>query len=94
MGLWLALLIALVTAISVTAETIEGRPRVVDGDTLVFGMKRVRLHGIDAPEAKQQCQRRDGRAYDCGRSPQSRCDVASASGPCAARATGTTDTAD
>ena len=60
-------ILVLLMATSLYADTIEGHPRVVDGDTLAFGMQRVRLSCIDAPEARQQCERRDGRLYDCGR---------------------------
>lgn len=51
---------------SVQAETVSGRARVVDGDTLAIGAERVRLFGIDAPERDQTCDR-DGRTWDCGR---------------------------
>lgn len=44
---------------------IQGRPAIVDGDTLRFSGERVRLLGIDAPERDQTCER-DGRAYTCG----------------------------
>ena len=73
MLLWLIALVML-AATSLNAETIEGRPRVVDGDTLVFGMKRVRLHGIDAPETRQQCEQRDGPPTTAARSPRMRYD--------------------
>lgn len=47
-----------------------GVARVVDGDTLDLGRGseavRVRLFGVDAPEAGQSCQDARGRAYDCG----------------------------
>jgi endonuclease YncB( thermonuclease family) len=46
---------------------ITGAVRVVDGDTLVVGGVRVRLEGIDAPEADQTCGRADGGAWACGR---------------------------
>ena len=29
--------------------------RVVDGDTLIYGQEKIRLHGIDAPELAQTC---------------------------------------
>ena len=50
---------------------LEGIPRVVDGDTLVFqtqnGQKdRVRLLGIDAPESRQMCKNEKGFPYACG----------------------------
>ena len=44
---------------------IAGRARVVDGDTLDLGGRRIRLFGIDAPESAQTCER-DGAAYACG----------------------------
>jgi endonuclease YncB( thermonuclease family) len=34
---------------------ITGNVRVIDGDTIQVGNDRIRLHGIDAPEAKQMC---------------------------------------
>lgn len=53
-----------VTATSGGAFTV--RAVVIDGDTLAAaGTERLRLHGIDAPEAAQTCLR-DGRAYACG----------------------------
>ena len=59
------------TAISVIAigvhgaEAINGKPRVVDGDSLKFGSVAVRLHGIDAPESDQVCSR-NGQDWRCG----------------------------
>ena len=41
--------------------------RIVDGDTLELGGRRVRLHGIDAPEAAQPCRDAEGAAWPCGR---------------------------
>lgn len=38
---------------------------VIDGDTLQLGSKRIRLHGIDAPESGQTC-RKGFRAWPCG----------------------------
>ena len=46
-------------------QDVEGRARVVDGDTIMLAGQRIRLVGMDAPERGQQC-RRDGAAYDCG----------------------------
>jgi endonuclease YncB( thermonuclease family) len=46
-------------------EAVSGLPRVVDGDTLVMGGKRIRLAGIDAPELRQVCQRQN-RDWPCG----------------------------
>jgi len=39
--------------------SIEGMPTVIDGDTLNINGERIRLHGIDAPEARQACTRDD-----------------------------------
>jgi endonuclease YncB( thermonuclease family) len=49
------------------AEVLVGPARVVDGDTIELGAARVRLEGIDAPEAKQTCINARGRQWDCGR---------------------------
>ena len=40
--------------------------RVIDGDTLALGERRIRLHGIDAPELNQTCLRDDGVEWLCG----------------------------
>ncbi|PTV97250.1 endonuclease YncB(thermonuclease family) [Rhodobacter aestuarii] len=59
-------LIALLMAQPVAAEVVQGRARVIDGDTLAIGAVRVRLHGIDAPEKDQTCQDPAGRDWRCG----------------------------
>jgi endonuclease YncB( thermonuclease family) len=43
-----------------------GAVRVVDGDTIRIGTRRVRLYGIDAPEHAQSCADASGRHYRCG----------------------------
>jgi len=51
---------------SASAESdLYGVPRVVDGDTLVIDGKRIRVHGIDAPESNQTCQSVAG-LWNCG----------------------------
>lgn len=45
-----------------------GAARVVDGDTLEIAGVTYRLHGIDAPEAGQSCDKRGGGKWACGKS--------------------------
>lgn len=52
-------------SVPAAAETLQGWARVVDGDTIEIAGRRVRLHGIDAPERDQACER-DGQPYACG----------------------------
>ena len=52
-------------AVNVFPPSVAGRARVLDGDTLIIGPTRVRLHGIDAPESRQSCVV-DGRRWLCG----------------------------
>jgi endonuclease YncB( thermonuclease family) len=49
-----------------TPGIIAGSARVIDGDTLVVGDTRVRLEGIDAPEAGQTCAAERGNSWACG----------------------------
>lgn len=51
---------------SITLADVSGSARVVDGDTIWIGETKIRLHGIDAPETKQECQQADGSHYRCG----------------------------
>ena len=46
-------------------KTLTGIPKITDGDTIRIGGTRIRLHGIDAPEAKQTCTA-DGKKWRCG----------------------------
>lgn len=41
--------------------------KVVDGDTLEINGRKVRLHGIDAPEAGQSCKKAGGGMWPCGK---------------------------
>jgi endonuclease YncB( thermonuclease family) len=66
MRLMFALCLALIPAVPAGAETLTGRARVVDGDTLEIAADTVRLFGIDAPEHGQTCETADGTGWDCG----------------------------
>ncbi len=45
---------------------VSGAAHVVDGDTIDVAGTRIRLEGIDAPEAGQTCQSARGEPWDCG----------------------------
>ncbi|MGU3539214.1 thermonuclease family protein [Methylobacterium sp. A54F] len=49
------------------AEALAGPATVIDGDTIEVRGTRIRLYGIDAPEAAQTCESASGRRYRCGR---------------------------
>ncbi|MGZ9143773.1 MAG: thermonuclease family protein [Candidatus Binatia bacterium] len=60
------ILAALTPVWAVTASAGAAREvQIVDGDTLMWRGERVRLHGIDAPEADQSCTAVGG-DYPCG----------------------------
>jgi len=40
--------------------------KISDGDSLRSGKLKIRLHGIDAPELKQQCRTEAGQNWACG----------------------------
>jgi len=61
-----SLLVLVVLALPAAAETLVGAARVIDGDTLDLAGERLRLHGVDAPEAGQTCFDAAGHAWDCG----------------------------
>jgi endonuclease YncB( thermonuclease family) len=52
-------------ATPVAAEVVSGPARAIGGDSLNVDGREVRLFGIDAPEATQQCAR-NGEAWACG----------------------------
>ena len=49
----------------VIGAEISGVPSITDGDTIKILNKRIRLHGIDAPEKKQICIK-NFKEYSCG----------------------------
>ena len=46
-------------------KIIQGIPKIIDGDTVHIGKYKIRLHGIDAPESKQNCHIIN-ESWDCG----------------------------
>lgn len=50
----------------VFSKKINGKARVIDGDSIKVGGKEIRLYGIDAPEYKQKCLDKNNQEYDCG----------------------------
>lgn len=57
--------LVLILAASALAEDITGPARVIDGDTVEIGGRRIHLFGIDAPELGQTCEW-PGKTIPCG----------------------------
>lgn len=57
---------ALISSVAVAkSDTITGEPRVIDGDTIEVSGQKIRIHGVDAPESRQTCQK-GGMEWLCG----------------------------
>ncbi len=61
----IAPMILIIAPSLVASYEVSGSATIVDGDTLRIGSTTIRLHGIDAPEARQSCER-DGSTWLCG----------------------------
>jgi len=64
--LLLFLAIGILAATFALAAGPSGAIRVIDGDTIDVGGTRVRLYGIDAPEANQTCETEQRSVWACG----------------------------
>ncbi|GBU19645.1 MULTISPECIES: thermonuclease family protein [Methylobacterium] len=51
---------------ALAADTVQGRPTVIDGDTLQVGGTLIGLYGVAAPAAAQICQDAEGANIRCG----------------------------
>ena len=56
----------LVSPAAAQGPNLQGLVSVMDGDTLDLRGRRIRLHGIDAPETEQICEDADGMPWRCG----------------------------
>jgi endonuclease YncB( thermonuclease family) len=61
-----ALIVWLSCGAASASDPIVGPAAVVDGDTIRVADTRIRLHGIDAPEAAQACNAAGGGTWACG----------------------------
>tara|TARA_B100000780_G_C20722528_1_gene287184 strand:+ start:36 stop:506 length:471 start_codon:yes stop_codon:yes gene_type:complete len=60
------LVVLLNLSTKIIANEISGFAVVSDGDTIKILNNKIRLHGIDAPEKKQNCTKNE-KKYNCGR---------------------------
>jgi endonuclease YncB( thermonuclease family) len=67
LGAFLILASLIVAKIDLQEEALVTGPFfAIDGDTLAAGAERLRLAGIDAPEADQSCEDAKGEPWNCG----------------------------
>lgn len=63
------------------SRPVTGKSRVIDGDTLDVGNRRIRLAGIDAPERAQQCIDAANEPSPCGETSRRTLDGLIGKGP-------------
>ena len=61
------LAIVLILPMTVAMADTTGKARIIDGDTVEIAGERIRLNGIDTPEANQSCLDEAGKRWRCGR---------------------------
>ena len=61
----ITLSLILCSSTSLSKKNIEGKARIIDGDTIHIGKNKIRLYGIDAPEINQTCTIKE-KIWDCG----------------------------
>ena len=55
----------LYSSASFSKKIIEGKAKIIDGDTIHIDKNKIRLHGIDAPETNQTCNKNNV-VWNCG----------------------------
>ena len=55
----------LYSSASFSEKIINGKAKIIDGDTIHIGKNKIRLHGIDAPETNQTCTI-NNEIWNCG----------------------------
>ena len=60
------LLFCFTFSFSLQAQSITGKAKIIDGDTIHIGKNKIRLHGIDAPEWNQPCTI-NNKVWECGK---------------------------
>lgn len=62
----LAVLVLAIAGSVARADDLTGQASVIDGDTIEIHGTRIRVFGIDAPEADQLCRNEQSDLYRCG----------------------------
>lgn len=71
---------ALVACVFTAGAALAAEVHVIDGDTLKVNGKTIRIFGIDAPEAGQNCRQPGGGTWQCGQAAISQMEKAVAKG--------------